>query len=284
MSVPNHNQSHSVHIFYRTGNFRAKTWSERIITWLRKKYPKTFFDAKKPEIVLALGGDGTILQAAKQFYGRDTLIFGMNLGDIGFLASVRKEKDFLPALNKVFSGKFNKINRIAAIARVIRAGKPVFERLVINEAAVQNPLGMVDVDVIIDGHKVQSIRGTGALVATPTGSTAMNLSAHGPILVPELNCLVVTELLDHDIPTPNIVLTGDSRVDLFVRHFRARNLLRVAGVKKPADVLLSVDGESPFPLERGDIVSVCRADTPITLIETERHYFYKSLQEKFGLN
>ncbi len=141
---------------------------------------------------------------------------------------------------------------------------------------------MVEIEVSIDDHVVQYIRGSGVLVATATGSTAYNLSAHGPIVMPDIKCMVLTELMDHNIPTPSMVIKRDREVELKITDFRKRKIFKMAKTNEDADVVVTADGEKVCPLEVGDIIKVRRAPGLVKFAEFERGYFFKSLHEKFA--
>jgi len=166
--------------------------------------------------------------------------------------------------------------------RVVRQGQTVFEEITLNEAVVHNPLGILEAQVLIGDVCVQDVRGSGVLIATPTGSTAYNLSAHGPILVPHARQFIITELLDHDIPTPSMVTDAESAISIHVLRFRKRGLLTIAATGVSAEVLLVVDGDGIFPLEPEDCVVVTALKKPARLVEFDRAHFFKRLREQFG--
>jgi len=275
-------QHSTFHIFYYHKNKRAIFWADKINTFIKKRFPKLKADSKRPEIVLVLGGDGTILEAARKFHELGSIILGLNLGNVGFLASVREEKDFLKALFGFLSGKFSIIERMMISAQVKRKGRIVFAAEALNEIVVKNPLGIVELEAKIGNHPVKYIRGTGILISTATGSTAYNLSAHGPIVMPDIKCLIVTEVLDHSIPSPSVVVKYHNTLNVKVISFRERGVISLSKTKKKIDVLMIADGESIFPLERGDEVIIKNSSHLIKFAELEKNYFFKSLQEKFG--
>src|SRR3989344_5711050 len=119
-------QHSTFHIFYYHKNKRAIFWADKINTFIKKRFPKLKADSKRPEIVLVLGVDGTILEAARKFHELGSIILGLNLGNVGFLASVREEKDFLKALFGFLSGKCSIIERMMISAQVKRKGRIVF--------------------------------------------------------------------------------------------------------------------------------------------------------------
>ena len=257
-------------------------WSGKIEAWIRKRYPKTDFNSKRPQLLIVLGGDGTILAAAQKYQKKNSIIFGLNLGHVGFLASAREPKKFLAALNKLFSGEYRVVKRMMVKAEVWRKGRLVFSANSLNEISVQSLLGIVDIEASIDKHPVQYIKGSGMLVATATGSTAYNLSAHGPIVMPDIKCMILTEIMDHNIPTPSIVIKRDREVELKIIDFRKRGVLKIAKSGEDADVIITADGENIFPLEIGDVIKIKRSPGLIKFAELDRAYFFKSLQEKFA--
>lgn len=269
-------------IFYRSDNRNAAVWAKRVRAWLTKNQPKTRLASTNPELVLVIGGDGTILEAARRYEKSHPIIFGFNTGNVGFLASVREEANFLPALQKFFKGQYSVDERMMLNAEVKRKGKSVFAGNALNEIAVQNPMGMVEAEVNIEKYPVQYIRGSGILVATATGSTAYNLSAHGPIVMPEIKCLILTEILDHNVPTPSIVIKHDREITIKILSFRKRGLLSISKTRHLADTILIADGETIFPLRKDDLIFIKKSPHFVRFAEMDKSYFFKSLQEKFG--
>jgi NAD+ kinase len=270
------------HIFYHPDNKRATFWADQINTFIKKQFIYFKPNSTKPDVVIVLGGDGTILEAARKYHELDSIILGLNLGNVGFLASVREEKDFLKALTNFLDGKFGVVERMMLSAQVQRRDKVVFTGEALNEIVIKNPLGMVELQAKIAGHPVKDIKGTGILVSTATGSTAYNLSAHGPIVMPDIKCFIVTELLDHSIPSPSLVVKHSNTIKIEVVSYRERGLISLSKNSKKIDVLLVVDGESIFPLQEKDGVIIKSSPHLIKFAELENNYFFKSLQEKFG--
>ena len=271
-----------VSIYFHNDSPRSVLWGKKTEKWIKTNYPKVLLSAKKPQVVIVAGGDGTLLEAVQKFKNPNPVIFGLNTGHVGFLASVRNKKDFFGALRKLFKGDYRVAKKMMIRAEVRRKGKKILEMNALNEVSIQNPLGMVELEVAIDGHSFQYIHGTGVMVATATGSTAYNFSAHGPIVMPDIKCMILTEIMDHNIPTPSVV-KRDREVEIKVLDFRKRGLIKIAKTGAPADVLITADvGESLTALERGDLIKIKRTPLLIKFAELERGYFFKSLQEKFG--
>lgn len=269
------------HIFYHS-NERALSWAVKIDSFIKNKFPGCKKNEKKPEVVIVLGGDGTILEAGRKYHELGSVILGLNLGNIGFLASVRDEKDFLKALDDFFQGKYEIIERMMLSGQVERKSRIIFTAEALNEIVIKNPLGMVELEARITGHPVKNVRGTGLLVSTATGSTAYNLSAHGPIVMPDIKCLIITEILDHGIPSPSVVVKYNNPVRVKIISYRKTGIVSLSKNSQKIDVILVADGESIFPLEEKDEVIVTSSPHLVKFAELERNYFFKSLQEKFG--
>lgn len=277
-------QLKKVWFFYRKGDKAALPWLNKIKNHIKKRYPVISFSNKKPDVLIVLGGDGTILEAARKYHHiSNPMIFGLNLGNIGFLASVRESKNFIKSIGRFFSGKFSLSERIILNAQVIRGGKEVFSGEVLNEVVTQSILGMVDLAVMVGNTNIRNIRGSGVLVATATGSTAFNLSAHGPIVMPSIKCLIITEILDHDVPTPSIVVKYDEEIIIKINGFRQKGILSISKTKKKADVVLVADGAKIFPLQKRDVIKIKSSNHLVRLVEVEPNYFFKSLKDKFSV-
>lgn len=269
--------------FYRSDNKLALAWMEKIKKYINKKYPSVSFVGKDPDVLIVLGGDGTILEAARKFHNSASpVIFGLNIGNVGFLATVRKESEFLKSIDRFFKGRYNTVERMILISQVVRKNKVVFTTEALNEIVVKNPLGMVDLKAEIANRQVKQIRGTGILVATATGSTAYNLSAHGPIVMPDIKCFIITEILDHSLPSPSVVVKYHNTIKIKIASYRKRGLLALSKTGEKFDVILIADGESVFPLEEKDEIIIKSSPHLVKFAELEENYFFRSLEEKFG--
>ena len=272
-------------LFFRSGNKEAAVWAGKIRRWLKKRHPEIKLaesSAERSGAVLVLGGDGTILEAARVFQKYQPVILGLNLGSAGFLASVREPKKFFPSLEKFLKRDFKKVERMMVQAKVLRKNKIVFKASALNEITIQNFLGMAELEVAVEKSPIQYIRGSGIMVSTSTGSTAYNLSAHGPIIMPNIKCMVLTEIMDHNIPTPSIVVKHGMKIDIRVDDFRKRGMLSIKSTGADADIILSADGESIFPLEKNDLIKITESPRLARFAELEPNYFFKSLHEKFA--
>lgn len=277
--------------YYRTDVPKTQDWDNRIRRWIKTRYPKTKIlptntiprkRSYAPDLLIVLGGDGTMCEAAQKYQHWNPLIVGLNLGHVGFLASVRAQKDFLKGLGAIFRKKHRTIPRMLIQAALVRKGKKFFSTFALNEVGIQNLWGMVTVSVHIDGHPVQVIRGNGVLVATATGSTAYNLSAHGPIVMPDIKCFVITELLDHSLPTPSLIIKRNRTIELVVENFRKKDEFIIRKTAETADVIMWADIEKMVALQKGDRIIIRKSERLVRFAELDKNYFFKSLQEKFS--
>ncbi|MFA5091749.1 MAG: hypothetical protein WC483_04140 [Candidatus Paceibacterota bacterium] len=159
----------------------------------------------------------------------------------------------------------------------------MFKDDVLNEVAVQNLVGMVKAEVKINDLAFQNIFGTGVLISTPTGSTAYNLSAHGPIVMPNLECLILTELMDHNIPTPSLVVGKNEKISIEIVDFRIKEAFQLKqGLQNiNCDVVLISDGSKIYTLRKRDKIIITNNHKKIYFGELEKNYFLSSLKEKF---
>ena len=266
------------HIFYRYAKPEILDWAEKV----RSKLKQLESTEKDPELVVILGGDGAILEAARTF--TSSILLGLNFGTKGFLTSARDEKEYHQAIEQILSGEFNISERKMIDVAVQRDGQTVFQACGLNEAVISSPVGVVKLAVAIDDSHYQNVNGTGVMVSTATGSTAYNLSAHGPIVLPDLPAMILTELLDHDIPTPSLVLPSPKTVEVTVEEFRDSGRLQIAKTGEPADVVVDVDGANLCALKVGDAVSVTESDRTTKLVELEAGHFLKTIRDRFSFN
>jgi NAD+ kinase len=226
--------------------------------------------AHKPQLVIVLGGDGTLLSVARIFAATGTPILSVNLGSLGFLTEVRLA-DLYTTLESWCENCHTLDARAMLHSEVVRDGSlvKVFEAL--NEVVVSKGdiARMGEFAVELDGKKVARFRADGVIVSTPTGSTAYTLAANGPILAPDVDALVVTPICPHLLTLRPIVVKGDASLTV-----------RVEGV--PTQCLLTVDGQVGFELHVGDEVRCHRSDYTVNLIRLSESGFFDALRSKLS--
>jgi NAD+ kinase len=220
------------------------------------------------DLIVVLGGDGTLLSVARMVRGRDVPILGVNLGDLGFLTATTLEALY-PTLEAVLRGEYTAEARMLLAATLIRDGQPLAEYLALNDVVVaKGPLGrLVDLEVRVDGQPMTHYRADGLIIATPTGSTAYNLSASGPILFPTMDAVALTPICSHALTNRPIVLPGSARLEVLL-------------LTDVPDVVLSLDGQVGQPVTNHDVLRVRRADSRILLIRDPQKTYFQVLRAK----
>lgn len=228
-----------------------------------------FRDAKL-DLVIVLGGDGSILQVARQMEENQLPVLGINCGRLGFLAALTPDA-FLEVWPDVSQGAFSVVEHLMFRASVIRAGRVLTSRLGLNEAAILGgpPYQILDIDLLVDGELATNYRCDGLIVSTPVGSTAHNLSAGGPILRKDLQAFVISPISPH-------TLTHRSVVDSAERVFE----LTVSRPSPSTSVV--VDGRVLCALEDGDRVQVRRSANTFRMLSVPGHNDYRALREKLN--
>jgi NAD+ kinase len=222
------------------------------------------------DMIIVLGGDGTLLSAARLVADsrKNVPIFGVNLGSLGFIAEVPLE-ELYGNLEKALAGKLRADERMMLTARVIRKGKTIALHTVLNDAVVSKGTfaRMVSLEVSVGDDYLTAIRADGLILATPTGSTAYSLSAGGPIIHPALHCFVVTPICPHTLSNRPIVIPDSSVV-------RVKLLSRSEGAS------LSFDGQVVTALQQNDVVEVKKAKYRVRLIKHPTKNYYEILRTK----
>jgi NAD+ kinase len=228
------------------------------------------FSSAEIDLVIVLGGDGSILQSARQMGPTQIPVLGVNCGRLGFLAALSPD-DFLTAWPQVFQGSFEIIDCVMLKTTLIRKGEQVASQLALNEVAVLGgpPYRILEIDLYADGELATRYRCDGLIIATPVGSTAHNLSAGGPILRRRLQAVVISPISPHTLTYRPLVDSADTVFELLV-------------TEPNASTGLVVDGRILSELLPGDRVRVERADTTFKMMSVEGQNDYRSLREKLG--
>jgi NAD+ kinase len=220
------------------------------------------------EMIIVLGGDGTLLSVARQVWNRDIPILGVNLGGLGFLTEVSLE-ELQGQLENVIQGDFKTDERDVLNAAVIRKGEKIVEFTVLNDAVINKGAlaRIIDLEISIDGEYLTTFQSDGLIISTPTGSTAYNLSAGGPIVYPSLHTLIITPICPHTLTNRPIVIPDDVEVRAWLK-------------SKQQEVILTLDGQQGFPLEFEDVVKVRKAEGRILLIKSPYRNYFELLRRK----
>lgn len=224
--------------------------------------------ADRADLIVVLGGDGTLLAAARLVGGRDVPILGVNLGGLGFLTATTLVA-LRPTLDGVLRGDYQAEARMLLRARLLRDGVTVTEQLALNDVIIaKGALGrLIELDVRMDGQPMTAYRADGLIIATPTGSTAYNLSASGPILFPTMDAVVLTPICSHALTNRPIALPGTAA-------------LEVTLLSDSPEVVVSVDGQPGPRVTARDVLAVDRAPARIRLIRDPQKTYFQVLRAK----
>ena len=226
--------------------------------------------AAQVDLVVVLGGDGTLISMADCIAeaGSNTPILGVNFGSLGFLTETTLPEMY-PSLEAALSGTARIEERMMLRATTVRANGASAEHIVLNEVVVSKavPARMIELSVWVGGEFVTRVKADGLIVATPTGSTAYNLAAGGPIVQPTLDAVVLTPIAPHMLTNrPILVPASDVRVQPLME---ARD-----------EVCVTFDGQVGFDLEPGDEIRIARAERALRLIRPSRRSYFEVLREK----
>ncbi len=270
----------------------AVTLARHLVEWLRPKKIKVYIEEEigklfRPtlsegdwesikreeipaniEMIIVLGGDGTLLSVARQVWNKNIPILGVNLGGLGFLTEITLD-ELYSVLERVVRDDFEINEREVLNAGVIRRGDKVAEFIVLNDAVINKGAlaRIIDLETTVNGEYLSTFRSDGLIISTPTGSTAYNLSAGGPIVYPSLHTIIITPICPHTLTIRPIIIPDDVKI---------RALLK----SKNEEVTLTLDGQQGFTLQFEDVVEVGKAAGRILLIKSPYRRYFELLREK----
>jgi NAD+ kinase len=225
---------------------------------------------ERPDLVVVLGGDGSILRTARWMGYEQSPVLGVNLGRLGFLADVSSD-DVEQAFADLAAGRFRHVDHLMLECDIIRDGKTIHRELGLNETSILAgpPFSMIEIALHVDGELATTYRADGLIVSTPVGSTAHNLSAGGPIVRKDLDAFIFTPLNPHTLTNRPVVDSSAREYELVVP-------------RPNAGSACVVDGRVIASLAPGDRIRVRRASPRFTLLETRKHGYYRTLREKLS--
>lgn len=274
-------QIQNVAIFAKMHDPRCQGVADDLINWLEEKnclplveaqlasligYPKGMESEdirEQAELVVVLGGDGTLISVARLFSGREVPIVGVNLGSLGFLTEVTVD-ELYPLLELCLEGNHRVSERMMLEVTVCRGGEEIEKTNVLNDMVINKGAlaRIVDLETRINRHVLTTFKADGLIVSTPTGSTGYSMSAGGPIIHPLMSCLVITPICPHTLTNRPIVVTDDSIITITIAS------------SFDEKVYLTLDGQVGFKLVQGDTIEVRRAlKTTALVMSKERDYF-----------
>jgi NAD+ kinase len=227
----------------------------------------------KSDLVVVLGGDGTILKSAHSVGKKRTPVLGVNMGTVGFLAEVLPEKlDY--AMKQIQKNEYFLDRRSMLRITLYRQGKKVETFLAMNDAVINQGLfaRLIEMKIQIDQRKVASFKADGLILATPTGSTGHSLSAGGPIVHPTLNALIISPICPVTLSLRPIVIPNDRQLKVTIETQR----------RGAYNIGLTVDGQVTIPLEYGDELKIRKSSRQYYMVRLKSKNYYRLLREKLG--
>jgi NAD+ kinase len=224
---------------------------------------------RSADLVVVLGGDGTLIHAASLLDGRPVPILGVNMGSLGFMTEV-PQSEMYPALELVLAGKAKMSERMKLRVHLHRGGaseraldSEVLNDVVISKSALSR---MAELDTRCSGEKVTTYKADGVIVATPTGSTAYSLAANGPIMYPTMRGVIIAPICPHTLTQRPLVVPDDENIEIVLVN--------------DTEVYLTLDGQKGMPLQRGDRVQVKQSQNRVLLVRNPNIGFFGILRTK----
>lgn len=223
----------------------------------------------RADLMVVLGGDGTLIAAARALGGHNVPILGVNLGSLGFLTEITIE-ELYPTLESWLGGDYRVSERMMLQVTVARGGidletHKVLNDVVINKGALAR---IIDLETVVDGYSLTTFKADGLIISTPTGSTGYSMSAGGPIVHPAMNCLIITPICPHTLTNRPVLVGEDAQVTVTVKSL------------EDEDVFLTLDGQVGLELRCGDTVRVRKAHRIATLVCSPNRDYFEILRKK----
>lgn len=222
------------------------------------------------DLIIVMGGDGTLLAAARLLGDRDIPILGVNFGGLGFLTDITFE-ELYPALEMILAGNYKTEGRIKIDIDLLRKGEVVDTHIGLNDVVINRGhlARILNLKISVDGVFVTNYRADGLIISTPTGSTAYSLAAAGPIIYPTTKALVLAPICPHNLTNRPIVLPDSVKIEASLATMEE-------------DVMVTIDGQIGFPLYHGDVIRVKKSLSKASIIQSYRKDYYQVLREKLG--
>ncbi|MBC8030864.1 MAG: NAD(+)/NADH kinase [Pyrinomonadaceae bacterium] len=224
--------------------------------------------AASVDLVLVLGGDGTMIAAARMMGETEVPVLGVNYGGLGYLAEFRIE-ELYTALESILAGNYRLDRRVMLDVELQRGEEQVTRNRVLNDIVINKSAlaRIIEIEAYLNRQFVNSFRADGLIVSTPTGSTAYNLSAGGPVIFPSMNAVVITPICPFTLSNRPIVVPDDAVIELCLKTERE-------------DVALTLDGQVGFPLEVEDRVLIRKSQTTFNIVQPTNRNYFEVLRDK----
>ncbi len=231
---------------------------------------------QQSDLVVVLGGDGTLLGMAKAIAesGHEVPILGVNFGSLGFLTEITRPEIFT-AIEAVMAGRTSYDLRMMLRAVATLAGQPTVAHMALNDVVFSRTAlsRIIELEVSVGDQLMTAVKADGLIVATPTGSTAYNLAAGGPIVHPAMDALLLTPIAPHTLTNRPIVIPSEREVRV-----------RSTGSNAGDEVYVTVDGQTGFGMHEGDEIAITRAERPLRLVRSTTRSYFEVLRQKLKWN
>ncbi len=223
------------------------------------------------DLAIVIGGDGTLLHAARELVGTNVPLVGVNRGRLGFLVDVSPEGN-LHELTEIIEGEYIEEHRLMLHCQLVRNRETIHQSLAFNDMVMRtkNVLQIIEFEISINDSFVLSQRADGIIVASPSGSTAYALSSGGPIVNPNLNAIVVQPICPHTLSSRPLVVTAESNIQVLVTEH------------KPVSAQMVCDGQVYIDLQNDDIIEVRKHDRSIRILHPANYDYHHILREKLN--
>ena len=220
------------------------------------------------DLMLVLGGDGTMIATARMIGDQEVPVLGVNYGGLGYLAEFRIE-ELYSALESILEGNYRLDKRVMLAVQLMRGDTALSSNRVLNDVVINKSAlaRIIEIEAYLNHQFVNSFRADGLIVSTPTGSTAYNLSAGGPVIFPSMNAIVITPICPFTLSNRPIVVPDSAEIELRLK-------------TDHEDVALTLDGQVGFPLKVGDRVSIRKSRTTFNLIQPSNRNYFDVLRDK----
>jgi NAD+ kinase len=220
------------------------------------------------DLLIVLGGDGTLLSVSRLVGDRCTPILGINLGSLGFLTEITRD-EIIPVLEHLVAGELTVSERLRLDVLIRREGTEVARYRVLNDLVINKGAlaRIIDMEAWVDDTYLTTFKADGLIIATPTGSTAYNLAAGGPIISPALHCLVISPICPHMLTNRPIIVSDEAVIRIEVKF-------------QNEEVAMTADGQVGMPLQGGDVVEIRRSPHPTMLVLSPTKDYFQILRTK----
>jgi NAD+ kinase len=220
------------------------------------------------DLLLVLGGDGTMIATARVVSNSEVPVLGVNYGHLGYLAEFRVDELF-PALESILQGNYQLDRRVMLAVEHFRGEERLMHSRALNDVVINKTAlaRIIEIEAYFNGHFINSFRADGLIVATPTGSTAYNLSAGGPVIYPSMNAIVMTPICPFTLSNRPIVVPDDGQIDVRLK-------------TEKEEVALTLDGQLGFPLHFGDRVLIRKSAITFNIVQPMNRNYFDVLRDK----